>query len=372
MRSRKPIHALSPDEERGLLAAFDALISSRDPNANYKHWGLAHASFGVHGSAMFLAWHRAFILAFEDALRAATADASLALPYWDWVAVPRLPDLLQNPVFDALAPDRYTDEVRAAEGLFLPTQAMVDEAMALRHFAYFGGSTCTSGPGKLESVHGYPHSWVGPWMRTRELSAFDPAFWFHHSNVDRLWAEWQTLHPGQTGPCQTRRLAGIPDDPTVADMQDIASLDYEYIHETRAISSRVVITGGPGVRMPFIVPRTGRVELRLDGLHAVDDGPGPAEVLVFLGASDVPFDRFSLFGVTDGGDVRRAPDILDLHGADHARHSAHGLSIRINLTDFVDTTRGEWLNVRLLTNGGSRTGRGQVGVQAISVAAVTG
>src|SRR5262245_9567685 len=371
MRSRKPIHALSADEEDRLLAAFDALISSADPTANYAHWGSVHAGFGVHGSAMFLAWHRAFTLAFENALRAVSGDASLALPYWDWVAVPRLPDLLQNSVFDALAPERYSDEKRAEEGLFLPTEAMVDEAMALKYFAYFGGSTCTSGPGKLESVHGYPHSWVGPWMRKRELSAFDPVFWFHHSNVDRLWAEWQTLHPGATGPCQTQMLPGIPDDPTVADMQDIASLGYEYIHEARTISSNVVI-GGPGVRLGFSVPRKGRVELRLDGLRAVDDGPGPAEVLVFLGSSDVPFDRFSLFGVTDGDDTRRAPTILHVHGADPARHGAHGLSIRLNLTDFVDTTRGEWLNVRLLTKGGSRTGRGEVGVHAITVAAVTG
>jgi tyrosinase len=61
-------------------------------------------------------------------------------------------------------------------------------------------------------------------------TAFDPIFWGHHSNVDRLWSEWQKLNPS----------AG-PDDPddilapwsmTVADTASVAALGYEYMQAT--------------------------------------------------------------------------------------------------------------------------------------------
>jgi tyrosinase len=32
-------------------------------------------------------------------------------------------------------------------------------------------------------------------MGLLDLSAFDPVFWLHHSNVDRLFAIWQALNP---------------------------------------------------------------------------------------------------------------------------------------------------------------------------------
>ena len=40
-------------------------------------------------------------------------------------------------------------------------------------------------------------------MTAPTYTAFDPIFWGHHSNVDRLWAEWQKLHPDTS-----------PDNPT--------------------------------------------------------------------------------------------------------------------------------------------------------------
>ena len=31
-------------------------------------------------------------------------------------------------------------------------------------------------------------------------SPADPIFWLHHANVDRIWAQWQTNHPGVNPP----------------------------------------------------------------------------------------------------------------------------------------------------------------------------
>ncbi|KAK4239408.1 hypothetical protein C8A03DRAFT_42953 [Achaetomium macrosporum] len=51
--------------------------------------------------------------------------------------------------------------------------------------------------GSLEDVHNEIHDRTGGsgHMSSLETSAFDPLFWLHHINVDRLWAIWQELNP---------------------------------------------------------------------------------------------------------------------------------------------------------------------------------
>lgn len=55
----------------------------------------------------------------------------------------------------------------------------------------------------VEGIHGEIHNAIGGikggtaygHMTVTEISAFDPVFWLHHANVDRLVAIWQALHP---------------------------------------------------------------------------------------------------------------------------------------------------------------------------------
>ncbi|KAM7200214.1 tyrosinase [Naviculisporaceae sp. PSN 640] len=66
-------------------------------------------------------------------------------------------------------------------------------------FTYNGFNPDTS-PGEygsLENVHNVIHDLVGGrgHMSYLATSAFDPVFWMHHINVDRLWAIWQDLNP---------------------------------------------------------------------------------------------------------------------------------------------------------------------------------
>jgi hypothetical protein len=45
-------------------------------------------------------------------------------------------------------------------------------------------------------------------LLTSETSAFDPIFFLHHANVDRLLSLWSAVHPGEwvsPGPAQARR-----------------------------------------------------------------------------------------------------------------------------------------------------------------------
>jgi tyrosinase len=49
----------------------------------------------------------------------------------------------------------------------------------------------------LESVHDTIHNTVGSdgHMSMLAYSSFDPIFWLHHANVDRMFAMWQALNP---------------------------------------------------------------------------------------------------------------------------------------------------------------------------------
>jgi len=47
----------------------------------------------------------------------------------------------------------------------------------------------------LEGVHDDMHVWTGGDMESVPTSAFDPIFFMHHCNVDRMWAKWQKLNP---------------------------------------------------------------------------------------------------------------------------------------------------------------------------------
>ncbi|CCA72437.1 related to tyrosinase precursor (monophenol monooxygenase) [Serendipita indica DSM 11827] len=56
----------------------------------------------------------------------------------------------------------------------------------------------------IESIHGNLHNFIGRQgghMSSPDFAAFDPIFWFHHCNVDRLFAIWQdTRAMGYTYP----------------------------------------------------------------------------------------------------------------------------------------------------------------------------
>lgn len=72
------------------------------------------------------------------------------------------------------------------------------------------GSSSTSCSNSLEGIHNTVHTTAGGGtssisgghMTYLSLAAFDPLFWLHHCNVDRLFAMWQTLNPTSYGASQ--------------------------------------------------------------------------------------------------------------------------------------------------------------------------
>ncbi|KAK8116070.1 hypothetical protein PG984_012572, partial [Apiospora sp. TS-2023a] len=67
-----------------------------------------------------------------------------------------------------------------------------------------------SDPGpSLEYPHDLVHSSMSAAMLWPEYAAFDPLFWLHHANVDRLYALWQAINYNNTYQTQSRSIGPL-------------------------------------------------------------------------------------------------------------------------------------------------------------------
>lgn len=111
-------------------------------------------------------------------------------------------------------------------------------------------------------VHNRAHGWVGGslppsaegvmrfgTLAVNVASPNDPVFFLLHSNVDRIWAEWQGLHPGETFLPRSgyrhnsagdvlRPFEETGEATTPADVEDIERLGYRYEPPGRAAPAR--------------------------------------------------------------------------------------------------------------------------------------
>ncbi len=192
-------------------------------NVNFGHGGL--------GAFSFLSWHRFFLLLFEQRLQGYVPG--VMLPYWDWsdpapimtdtflgpdgasgttivgsgYFAPSAPGTGGNPTptppwwpaglsgwnlangFGSLSGPLRRD--LSSAGL-LPSVADLRNTLAKATYSTFqnaleGGAGLPSG----NLMHNGLHNWVGGHMATLTGSPFDPLFYLHHCNIDRLWAMWQ-------------------------------------------------------------------------------------------------------------------------------------------------------------------------------------
>ncbi|UII79925.1 tyrosinase family protein [Flagellimonas sp. CMM7] len=138
---------------------------------------------------IFLAWHRRMIFELEQAMQDINPEISLA--FWD-------SSVYQSPL-DALWDEDFLGSFDTAWALNrnlgadnrLPTPTDVTNLMTINDFFVFSNIL------ERQDVHRGGHVWTGGAMPT-PLSPRDPVFYFHHSFVDKVWHEWETIHQNST------------------------------------------------------------------------------------------------------------------------------------------------------------------------------
>jgi polyphenol oxidase len=220
VRTRKSAFELSKQEADRLKTAYAALrkltVQHPDDPRGWLRQGHVHcwycgggingrAAPDIHGSLLFLPWHRAFLYFHERILCKLINDDTFALPYWDWDSQGRqvfpsvYGDPKSNPLYDVLR--------SARPGSHIPAGVVGARVMSLTMNAptnnLFMGSQNESSGAIENQPHGPVHVWTGDTamrdsrndMGVLTTAAQDPVFFSHHGNIDRLWSVWLGLSP---------------------------------------------------------------------------------------------------------------------------------------------------------------------------------
>jgi len=211
----------------------------------------------THGSPLFPTWHRPYVLLLEQTLQRAALQAAqqfqvnradwqsaatkFRLPFWDWAKNSVPPDVVinspnvtitdfdgsqtqvDNPLmryrFQGALPftppwNQFTTTVRHPDGdgneniaelksaLADGQEQTTDDTIALLHMVHdwpgFSNHRDSAGSvtSSLETIHDQIHVEVGGngQMSDPSVAAFDPIFYLHHCNVDRLVSIWSALN----------------------------------------------------------------------------------------------------------------------------------------------------------------------------------
>ncbi|KAK4690189.1 hypothetical protein P7C71_g6534, partial [Lecanoromycetidae sp. Uapishka_2] len=175
------------------------------------------------------------------------AARTLRIPYWDWALNVTMPDPVNDPMISVNTPSgmlnivnplyNYTFHPQPSTVDFPPQDSLSKYHSTVRYpnaagqsqpdlanaqlqanapvflvqtylliadqddYAPFSNTQSADGRGNaynsIENMHNGIHLLVGNGghMAIIPFSAFDPIFWLHHANVDRLLAIWQAIHP---------------------------------------------------------------------------------------------------------------------------------------------------------------------------------
>ena len=363
---RKEITTLTADELARLREAFRQLQANGGPSG---YQDLA----GIHGlpqrkcqhhNPTWLPWHRIYILNMERALR--QIDASVSLPFWDWMSAVSIqsgiPDAysaphytppgggqMPNPLYSALLGplNRLTRRLPLPPSNLARYANKVQAAFTTRDFDTFSEA--------LAMPHDDLHGWVGGDMGIVDNSAYDPLFWAHHANVDRLWAQWQLGPNNDNPPDPVLQTVLDPFGTMVAQTIDyVHNLNYDYDVISPMPPIQIIQSTARGkdefrVKRPeAAAPPKPKVILHVYGLAKI---AGSYRFHVFVNQPDATAEThlannahyagtFSLFGTVDTKEAER-----------HHGHQGRRVNQRtLDITQAVEkhSKPGEDLNIKLV------------------------
>jgi len=214
---RKEWRTLSRQEKVDFLAAMNqVMVRAEGRPAFYDTLVNTHMTYNnyIHGNPMFFPWHRYFLYTLEQELQRASGKP-ITIPYWSWGYDSQAPELA--PVWGN---DELTFGVNGGGGEECVTTGAFanrrgiypndhclqrewsdgDKIGALTPLDGLNGIIARSGnydqirKGIEFTPHGTVHVNIGGDMAYMH-SPNDPIFFLHHSNVDKIWNDWQKAHP---------------------------------------------------------------------------------------------------------------------------------------------------------------------------------
>jgi len=246
MKQRKPSDPLSWFYQAAIHGVTEDAInkaSAQDPNVSNvfkkRYWN--QCPHDGENSANFLPWHRGYTYHFEKVLRMHTEEDRFSLPYWNYTdkrnrkfprefGIKHLDGNLSNDADDNINPlylaerDFYFCGYEHPFVTGLPllelSDSAVDVSLSMGSPVFFGktereglaGGIADEDPSTRGLLESYPHDQIhravggiidssngegtAGAMATPPTAGFDPIFSIHHSNIDRLWAEW-SCKPGK-------------------------------------------------------------------------------------------------------------------------------------------------------------------------------
>ena len=167
-------------------------------------WSTCQAHFVTANEPWFLPWHRMFLYYFERIIRKVSGNDHFTLPYWDYSA-PGAHHGIIPPEFRQTGSSLYIQKrnvhtatnqfanVNAGEPLDKYDAGILSTA-SLAQCTYLPVGTTIPGFNMDldQTLHGNVHVFTGNGQNMGSIpwAGGDPVFFFHHCNIDRLWASW--------------------------------------------------------------------------------------------------------------------------------------------------------------------------------------
>jgi tyrosinase len=247
----------------------------------------------------FLPWHRMYVRYLEEIIRALTGEPTFTLPYWDYSisgpnhgVLPREFRLPSDPLFRVLYVARRNPGVNNGVPIDEDDPGALD-LDALAQCRYSRQSSTVQGfNATLDfGLHGNVHVLTGnpDNMGFVPTAAFDPIFYLHHCNIDRLWAAWNRA--GRLNPSGAPFIgktftfvngAGTRVTPNIGSVLDIASLGYTY-QTWPVVPTCPPQLASPQAAEPITVVSTTAMELTAAPAKRRLSSPGGAQATVDLG-----------------------------------------------------------------------------------------
>lgn len=193
-----------------LCSSYNTVVDLKDGWDNCTH--TPSGAEKIH----FLVWHRLYIYHFEKIIRRISGDSTFALPYWDYTDVGgnyrTLPNIFRNRKSSLYESCRF-DSLNNGYDIAGPISRALDldKLMSYTSFRMFSTNINVAPHGAIHDYIGHGNNPEGKRFKNPitgtitedglmgqvPTAAFDPIFWLHHSNIDRIWQKWTNSDNGE-------------------------------------------------------------------------------------------------------------------------------------------------------------------------------